>query len=198
MPLSVEGSDPGKSVRPWLYFIVVTAALSFICCLLYGLKQDVQKTTFQIRESNEMVKEKLPPILDNSKKATDALVRMTDDVNTLRNLISPSEPGKEGDNAAVFLAKYAGTVLDRIEKHDVIISSKLVSKPAKQWVADERKECLVLAFRVNSKKEMVEKICCTVFGNPWQVTTKSGEKMVMLDWVRKNNPEIDVLFENAK
>lgn len=79
MPLAVEGSDPNKSIRPWLYFIVVTVALSFISYTIYDMKQDVKKTTAQLRESNDMVREKLPPILDNSKKATDALVTMTND-----------------------------------------------------------------------------------------------------------------------
>jgi hypothetical protein len=46
-----------------------------------------------VRETNALVKEKLHPILDNSKRASDALVKVTDDIAAIRNLISPLAGG---------------------------------------------------------------------------------------------------------
>lgn len=113
---------------------------------------------------------------------------MTNDVTALRNLVSPLSP-TDGDGP-VGLATFAGKVLDVIEKSDLTIYSKLQTKTAKQWVADERKEVLVMAFRVSNKVEMLDKISNTMFGNPWMVQTKDGGKFSMRVWLM-NNTDID-------
>jgi hypothetical protein len=182
------------SIRPWLYFVAVTAALAFACYTLYDLQQDIKRTTAGVRESNEMIREKLPLILDNTRKASEALVTLTSDVAVLKNLIAPATP-TEGQDTPISLAKFAGTVVDLIEKSETTISSRGSSaKPAREWAVSERKEALLLAFRVGARREMVEKISTTMFGNPWVVTTKTGDKLPMVDWLRKHHPDIDSLF----
>jgi hypothetical protein len=197
MPLSVEGSDPNKPILPWLYFVVVCAALGWVGYLSYDLNKDLKKTTAGIRDSNDMIKDKMPAILDNTKKATDSLVSLTNDVNVLRNLVAPSGPSN-GDDGTVSLAKFANSVLDTIGTSDLTITSFLHTKPAKQWAEDERKEALVAAFTVKNKKEMLDKICSTIYGGAWQATAKDGTKMSLLEWLKKNNTEVGNLLAVTK
>jgi hypothetical protein len=210
----------------WLYFALAVVVSGFVCFTLYDLKQDLKATTAEIRESNALVKEKLPAILDNTKKGTDSLVKLTgearesnalvkeklpaildniekstnsvvkltSDVGALRELIVPSHPSA-GTETPITLAKFADSVIAIIEKSDTTISSKgSLAKKASDWAAGERKEAFFLAFRVTTKRQMVDKICTTIFGNPWMVQTKGGQKMTMLDWLRKESPEIEELY----
>lgn len=132
----------------------------FVCWTLHDLKTDVKNTTAGVRESNAIVKEKLPPILDNSKRASDSLVKVTDDIAAIRNLISPVIGDGGGKGGPVALAKFADRVLLSIQSQNVMIHSK-GSGPKKsvEWVQGERKEALYLAFSANTKREMLEKMC---------------------------------------
>ena len=210
----------------WLYFGLAVVVAAFVCFLLYDLKQDLKATAAEIRESNALVKEKLPTILDNTtkgteslvklaseirvtnglvseklpaildntQKSTEAVVRLTSDVSALRELLVPLHPSA-GTETAITLAKFADSLIGLIEKSDTTISSKGSSpKKAAEWASGERKEAFYLAFRVKSRKEMVDKIATTVFGNPWMVQTKGSPKMTMLDWLKKESPEIEQLY----
>jgi hypothetical protein len=164
----------------------------FACWTLHDLKTDVKNTTAGVRESNALVKEKLPPILDNSKRAGDSLVKVTDDIAAIRNLISPAVGDGGGKGGPVALAKFADKVLLSIQSQDVMVHSKgSGSKKAAEWVKGERKEALSLAFSVNSKRELLDKMCHTAFGNPWMVSAdgKGGEPMRA--WLLHKYPDIE-------
>jgi hypothetical protein len=169
-----------------------TAVGVFACWTLHDLKTDVKNTTAGVRETNAMVKEKLPPILDNSKRASDALVKVTDDIAAIRNLISPLAGDGGGKGGPVALAKFADKVLLSIQSQDVMIHSKGSGpKKAAEWAKGERKEALYLAFSVNSKRELLDKMCQTAFGNSWMVSAdgKGGEPMRA--WLLRKHPEVE-------
>lgn len=164
----------------------------FVCWTLHDLKTDLKRTTEGVRETNALVKEKLPPILDNSKRASDSLVKVTDDISAIRNLISPVVGDGGGKGSPVALAKFADRVLLSIQSQDVMIHSKGSGpKKAAEWVRGERKEALYLAFSVNSKRELLDKMCHTVFGNPWMVSAdgKGGEPLKT--WLLRKYPEFE-------
>src|SRR5215208_6759156 len=131
---------------------------AFVCWTLHDLKTDLKHTTAGVRETNALVKEKLPPILDNSKRASDSLVKVTDDIAAIRNLISPVVSDGGGRGGPVAMAKFADRVLLSLQSQDVMVHSKGSGpKKAAEWVKGERKEALYLAFSVNTKRELLDK-----------------------------------------
>lgn len=163
----------------------------FACWPLHDLKTDVKHTTAGVRESNALVKEKLPPILDNSKRASDALVKATDDIAAIRNLISPLA-GDGGKGGPVAMAKFADRVLLVIQSQGVMIHSKGSGpKKAAEWAKGERKEALYLAFSANGKKELLDKMCHTAFGNPWLVSADSKGGEPLRAWLLRKYPEFE-------
>jgi hypothetical protein len=183
----------------WLWFGLAAAVSGFGCWALYDVKRELAATTAEVRESNAIVKEKLPPILDNSKTATDSLVTLSNDVSALRNLLAPSGGENPTADTPVTLAKYADGVLGTIEKADVQIGSKgSAYRKSTEWVAGERKEAFWLSFRATSRREMLHKIGHTVFGNPWLVKTPDGKTQPLLEWLRKQQPELEADLPPAK
>jgi hypothetical protein len=165
---------------------------AFACWMLHDLKTDLKNTTAGVRETNALVKEKLPPILDNSKRASDSLVKVTDDIAAIRNLISPVVGDGGGKGGPVAMARFADKVLLSIQAQDVMIHSKGSGpKKAAEWARGERKEALYLAFSVNTKRELLDKMCQTAFGNPWMVSPdgKGGEPIRA--WLLRKYPEFE-------
>jgi hypothetical protein len=179
------------------WFGLATLVGAFVCWTLHDLKTDVKHTTAGVRETNALVQEKLPPILDNSQRASEMLVKLTEDITAIRNLISPLAGDGSGKGSPVALAKFADKVLLSIQSQDVMIHSKGSSpRKAAEWAKGERKEALYLAFSVNSKRELLDKMCQTVFGNPWMVSAdgKGGEPMRA--WLLRKYPEIEKELDN--
>jgi hypothetical protein len=174
------------------WFGLGTLVSAFVCWTLHDLKTDVKNTTAGVRETNAMVKEKLPPILDNSQRASETLVKLTDDIAAIRNLISPLVGDGGGKGSPVALAKFADKVLLSIQSQDVMIHSKGSGpRKAAEWAKGERKEALYLSFSASSKRELLDKMCQTAFGNPWLVSAdgKGGEPMRA--WLLRKYPEIE-------
>ena len=164
----------------------------FACWALYDLRADVRRTTAGVRETNALVKEKLPPILENSRRASEALVKLTDDIGAIRTLVSPLAGDGGGKGGPVAQAKFAERVLSLVQAGDVVVHSKgAAPRKAADWAKGERKEVLYLAFSANSKRELFDKMCTTAFGNPWLVSAdgKGGEPMRA--WLLRKHPELE-------
>ncbi len=179
------------------WFGLAATVGAFACWTLHDLKTDVKHTTAGVRETNAVLKEKLPPILENSKRGSEALVKVTEDIAAIRNLISPLVGDGGGKGGPVVLAQFADKVLYHIQSQDVMVHSKGSGpKKAAEWVKGERKEALYLAFSVSSKRELLDKMCHTAFGNPWLVSAdgKGGEPMRA--WLLRTYPEIEKELDN--
>lgn len=177
----------------WL--VLGVAVGGFACWALYDLRADVKRTTAGVRETNAMVKEKLPPILENSRRASEALVKLTDDIGAIRTLVSPLA-GEGGKAGPVAQAKFAEKLLSLVQAQAVMVHSKGASpRTAADWARGERKEVLYLAFSAGSKREVFDKVCATAFGNPWMVSAEGKGGEPMRAWLLRKHPDIEKELE---
>src|SRR5262245_38428294 len=121
-------------VQQWLYFGLAVLVSAFLCYQVYELRQEIKSSTAAAHEhlpvildnTNKIARagqENVPTILENSNKITKSVVKLTDDVSALRELVSPSTgPGSEVSPPV--LATFANGILDMIEKSGGTIGSK--------------------------------------------------------------------------
>jgi hypothetical protein len=100
------------------------------------------------------------------------------------------------------LAAYANSVLSAIEQSGAQIGVKATlgkglkkPVPAKEWVVGARREAALLTRVSKSKKDVLAKLATNVFGSPWLMEFGGGERVPMLDWLKKNHPPTRALFE---
>ena len=99
------------------------------------------------------------------------------------------------------LAAYANSVLSAVEQSGARVGVKATlgrglkkSVPAQEWVVGARREAALLTRISRSKKDVLAKLTTNVFGAPWLLES-GGERVPMLDWLRKNHPPTAALFE---
>lgn len=159
----------------------------------------VNDLRLEIKQASQKLNDDLPKILANTKKSTETLAKLSEDIKNIRNLAVGS---KKTRNTSITI--YADEVLTLVEKQEAVIGVEKVigkklkdPKPAKEWVVGKRREALYLSFRVQSKREMVEQLCKTLTRRTWQIQFKDEKPQPLLEWLKANHPVTKALFEET-
>ena len=184
-----QSTDPFR----WICLAVAVIAVGFFGWAVNDLRLEIKETSRKLNED-------LPRILANTKKSSETLAKLAEDLKNIRNLAVGT--GKTKDNSITI---YADEVLTLVEKQDAVIAVEKVigkklkdPKPAKEWVVGKRREALFLSFRVRSKREMVEQLCKTLTRRTWLIQFKDKEPQPLLDWLKANHEPTNALFSAAK
>jgi hypothetical protein len=169
----------------WFY----PALAATFCAILLLMLNDLR---LQAKRSAQTLNDQLPAILDRTKKSADTLAVLSEDIRQLRDLAGVGQGARD-----MTLAAFADRVLDAIESTDAVIGlkPKLVGEalketvPAKQWVADARKEALWLTFRSSSREEMLAHLCRNKYGSDWYIQPMGLEPVRLGEWVEKSVPD---------
>lgn len=144
--------------------------------------------------------EKLPELIENSRKTTATLKELSQDIKDLRELAGAATGTRDAS-----LVRYASEVLNLIEKEgkgSVIYagqrdgaSGKILGlakrltgsddtkTPAEEWARGARKEALYLVFVCNSKKEILERLCRSTLSEPLIIETADGKSQTLHEWL---------------
>lgn len=184
-----QTTDPFR----WICLAVAVIAVGFFGWAVNDLRLEIKETSRKLNED-------LPRILANTKKSSETLAKLAEDVKNVRNLAVGS--GKSKDNSIII---YADDLLSLIEKQDAVIAVEKVigkklkdPKPAKDWVVGKRREALFLSFRVRSKREMVEQLCKTLTRRKWLIKFKDEKPKPLLEWLKANHEPTAALFMERK
>jgi hypothetical protein len=176
---------PSRGLFPWACLIVAAAPLAFLGWAVNDLRLEARRLTAALNEQ-------LPPILDNGRRTSESVGAVAADVKQLRELLGLSDKGGE-----IGLAAFAAEVLTEVEKSGgviglkpVLIGSKLKdTRPAREWVADARKEAVWLTFRVRTKREMLEKLSHNYLGSAWWIEVGDAKVVPLTEWLGTRRPE---------
>ena len=137
---------------------------------LVGMGWIVNDLRLEAKKAAVLMNENLPRILENTKKSTETLAALSQDMKNLRDLA-----GVRGGHTDRSFVTFADEILDALEKSggQVGLMPKLFGKElketvdVKEWVVGARKEALWLSFRVRSRRELWEKISHNMYGSAW-------------------------------
>src|SRR5688500_5378531 len=149
----------------WIYLGLAVAFCAALLLMLNDLR-------LQVRRGAETVNSQLPEILDKTRKTADTMAVLSDDIRQLRDLAGAPDGVRDAT-----LAAYADDLLDAVEASGATIGlkPKLIGTelketlPAREWVADARKEALWLTFRASSREEFLDRLCKNKFGSDWYI-----------------------------
>jgi hypothetical protein len=166
----------------WLYPTLATVVSLALLLMLNDLR-------LQARRSTQTINQKLPEILDKTRKSADTLAALSEDVKKLRTLAGATDAARDAT-----LVDFATHILDRVEQVDGVIGlkPKLIGDalketlPAREWVVDARKEALLLVFRAHSKDELLDRLCKNKYGSDWYIQPKDAPALTLRDWITKN------------
>lgn len=167
----------------WLCLALAVATVTGFAWMINDLRIELKRSVTTLNES-------LPIILDNTKKGTETLVVLSQDIKQLRDLAGVSTQGRDTS-----LVGYADGVLDFIESLDaeIGIQKKVLGSglkdvhSAKQWVVSARKEALWLTFRASSQEELLQRLCTNKFGSKWFIQFPGKPPVVLIDFVKANH-----------
>jgi hypothetical protein len=166
---------------------VALALAAIATAVVIWMMNDVRR---EMKQTNALVNEHLPPILANAKQATDTMARLSKDIEAMRSLAGLSGPKDHS------LAQYADGLLALLDKQTGQIGiEKVIGKelkdlvPVQEWVAAARKEALWLTFRASSKADMLDRLGKNKFGSPWYFAPASGPRVTLIEFWKANHPE---------
>lgn len=185
------GSYSSGSPLRIAFAVGVVLLAGMICWMLNDLR-------LALRESTATLQHSLPQILENTRQSTETLAALSDDLKQLRDLAGSSTVPRDRS-----LVRFADGILDRVEQSGGQIGvNKLIGSglknvvPAQEWVTGARKEALWLTFRARSRRELLDRLCHSGFGSPWQIQFEGGEPQQLEDWLAGQDPEIAALRAN--
>ncbi|MCA9116394.1 MAG: hypothetical protein KDA79_15015 [Planctomycetaceae bacterium] len=178
-------STSGSSPLRMAIAVGVVLLVGMICWMLNDLR-------LALRESTAMLQDSLPQILENTRQSTETLASLSDDLKQLRDLAGSSTVPRDRS-----LVRFADGILDRVEQSGGQIGvNKLIGSglknvvPAAEWVTGARKEALWLTFRARSRRELLDRLCHSGFGSPWQIQFDEDKPQPLEDWLAAQDPEI--------
>lgn len=159
---------------------------------LVSLGWMINDLRLELKRGASTVNEKLPEILASTKKSTDTLAQLSDDIKQLRDLAGIS--GQARDRS---LVGFADQLLDAIESSGgkVALNKKFFGSglkdviDAKEWVVAARKEAVLQTFRAKSKAEILKRLCKNKFGSDWMFQSGESEPIPLIDWLAQNVPD---------
>ena len=167
----------------WLFLGLATVLVVCLLMLLNDLRGEFRRTS-------QTVNEKLPEILDKTRKTADALAEVSADVRQLRDLAGIGSAPRDRT-----LAAYADAVLDSIEASGGTVGTKAMLGAelknvitAREWSVAARKEALWLTFRAKSQSELLERLCETKFGSAWHIQLPDAQPVSLSEWIRAKHP----------
>ncbi|MGE0545501.1 MAG: hypothetical protein AB7O24_28470 [Kofleriaceae bacterium] len=144
----------------------------------------------ELKHTNHHVNENLPEILANAKQVTGTLAQLSKDVEGLRDLAGIASGPQDRS-----LVVYADSVLDFLEQQTGQVGLEKVigggikdAVSVQDWVQSARKEAVWLSFRASTKAELLDRLAKNKFGSAWQFVSATGERIPLIDLVRKNHP----------
>jgi hypothetical protein len=167
----------------WVALALAAGATAIVIWIVNDLRREMKQT-------NELINQHLPPILANAKQATDTMARLSKDIEAMRDLAGLGAPKDRS------LAVYADSLLDLLETQTGQIGlEKVIGKelkdliPVGEWAAAARKEALWLTFRANGKADLLDRLSKNKFGSHWQFAPASGPPIKLYDFWKANHPE---------
>jgi hypothetical protein len=179
----------------------------------------VRRTSDNLNASSQSINENLPPILEKTRNATDALgedipaiVTRTRDVSeTVSELAADLRKMKtalahvkaERDPE---LVAYADSLLDFVGRTEAQVGARPLiglgsglqnPVPAKAWAASARNEATLATIIHRSKLAVLTAMTSNALGQPWFMQF-GNKRVLMLDWLKQNHPETRELFEDKR
>ena len=170
----------------WLAMAIAAIAFLYFAWVVDGLRRDLKDAAAALNEN-------LPRILENSRKTSETLRRLSEDLEKLRNLA-----GLENGSKKHALVAFADRVLDLLESTEgnIGLTRKIIGQGLKnietlqEWVAGARKEALFLTATANNRTEFLQRLCHNKFGSEWMIQTPGSQPRPLLGWLRETHPEI--------
>jgi gas vesicle protein len=155
------------------------------------LSKNLPEVVDKVKASTDTISESLPEIVDRVDRTTEVIAELAEDIRQLKELAGITS-GKRDEN----LVAYANSVMKTIEASGGTIGvKKLTSRglkntlPAAEWVVGARKEALILAILVKSKKEMLNRMGKTKLGLYWYIEFAGKEPVTLIDWLKEHHAE---------
>jgi hypothetical protein len=169
----------------WAYLILAAASVTAVLLLVNDLRLEVRRTS-------RTVNEKLPEILEKSRRSADAMAEVSADIRQMRDLAGAPEGARDQT-----LVAYADALLDAVQasggtiglKPKLIGSELKDTQPAAEWAVAARKEALWLTLRVKSKQELLERLTKNMYGSEWYIQLPGKEPQALAEWLKANHPE---------
>lgn len=191
----------------WICLTIATVIGGFLCWAANDLRLEVRRTTDSVNENlprlltevektTTTVNDRLPAILANGKESTETLAALSRDIRELRELFGLKDGGK-----STGLLPFANEIIRTVEESGgevglrPLIGSQLTEvRSAAEWATQARREAMVLLWRANSKKELLDRITRNFYGFEW-VMRQGGETASLKDWLLRKHPEWKELKE---
>lgn len=156
-----------------------------------ALSKHLPEVVEKVRHSTDTIAQHLPELLERANKATEVIGELAEDIRQLKELAGLTNTRRDEN-----LVAYANGVMKRIETSGGAIGTKKVvgrglknPQPATEWSVSARKEALILAILVKSKKEMATKLAKTKLGTNWYIEIPEKDPVTLLDWLKQNHEE---------
>lgn len=156
---------------------------SLVAVALLWMVNDLR---LEIRQSTQTVNENLPLIFERTKRTSETLMVLSEDIRQLRDLSGATDIARDDK-----MVGFADGVLDAIRDSDgqIGLMPKLIGsnlkdlEPAREWVAGARKEVFWLLVRTKTKEALLEKLCENVYGSDWYIQFEDQAPMRLRDWL---------------
>jgi hypothetical protein len=133
----------------------------------------------------------LPTVVERVDRTTEVVGELAEDLRQLKELAGLTHAAKDKSVVA-----YAESVLKAIESSGGEIgmrknvgSGLKNTRPAADWVREERREAVFLAVLGKSKKEMLNAIVKNKLGFAWYIQLPGQKSVKLLDWLKENHAE---------
>lgn len=165
----------------WVALLISALVLGLFAWMVNDLRVQAKRATVTINE-------KLPEILDKTRKSTETLAVLSEDIRQLRDLAGASDVRDRS------LVGYADAVLDAVEASGGSIGTKGLlggntlkdPQPAAEWAASARKEAVWLTFRAHSREDLLTRLTQTKFGSDWHIQSGTSAPVLLREWIEQN------------
>jgi hypothetical protein len=164
----------------------VALSIGVVAVAVFGWM--VNDLRLQAKRATVTVNEKLPEILEKTRKSADTLAVLSEDIRQLRDLAGA------GDVRDASLAAYADAILDAVQASGGSVGTKGLlggdtlkdPQPAAEWAAAARKEAIWLTFRAKSRDELLARLTETKFGSDWHLQLGTDPPVPLRDWIAEH------------
>jgi hypothetical protein len=179
-------ADSERSMFKWACLGLAVAAVLALGWMVNDLRRELKRTTVALNE-------RLPPILENTRKSSETLTVLAEDLKQMRDLAGVAKGPRDRS-----LSEYYDSVLDFIEASGGQIGlKKLLGKglsdamPATEWVVGARQEGLLrtTVMRAKSRQEILQHLTNNWRGADWYIQRADQEPQKLLEWLQQNHPE---------
>ena len=107
-----------------------------------------------------------------------------------------------GIRRTVELNRYATSLLHTIQnaEGDIGLQKKLFGEGLKEvsstqaWVEQAQSEATWLAFRADTRTELLERLCQNKFGSPWFIQVGEDEPVTLMEWLKTHHPQTPLIL----